>query len=91
MRADSVDWEGTEQLKDSDYELQTVDYDLVDGVGEDDQDDYLIPGQDKPLTAADLRKVGKGLRLRRAAAPSIIIEVPADGARTVTYEARASR
>jgi len=75
LRADSVDWEGTQQIQDRDYRLMTVDYDLVDGPQEGDED-YLA-NDGRPLTAADLRRVGSGLRVRRVSSPTLVVEVDA--------------
>jgi len=77
LRADSVDWEGTEQLKAGHYQLEKVPYEVVDTASDAN---YAMPGTGgQVLTAADLRKSGAGFKLRRAAAPTIGIEVQANG------------
>ena len=75
LRADSVDWQGTERLKSHNVVLRAADYAVTEQ--RDAEAAALASGGGAPLTASDLKKGGAGLKLRRIADPHIEVEVSA--------------
>ena len=72
LKADSVDWDATKRLQQGNVILQRTGYDAADEGSEE------AAGPARSLTASDLKKGGMGFKLRRSAAPSLVIEVRAD-------------
>lgn len=74
LRADSVDWEGTERLKGRNVVLRAADYAITEQ--QEAEAAALAAGGGAPLTSVDLKKGGAGLKLRRIPDPRLEFEVP---------------